>query len=192
MKLQPIATISSIAISLLLSGCMAKHMMHQNQSHDQPLQVPQTTASLKVPEGRVLMEELQAKGVQIYECGADKADDSKYAWNFNAPEADLFETRGKLKGEKIGKHYGGPTWEGNDGSKVVGEVRTSENSPDYNSISWLLLAVKSNSGDGIFAKTTNIQRLETNGGKAPADGCDRAHLGTQIRVPYSAKYFFYN
>jgi hypothetical protein len=195
MKLQSATSISilAVAVAVALSGCMARRLAHAgHEDHDKPLQVPQTSASLKVSEGRVLMNELRATGVQIYECGTDKADDNKYAWNFKAPEADLFETRGKQRGEKIGKHYGGPTWEGNDGSKVVGMVQASENSTDANAITWLLLGVKSNSGDGIFAKTANIQRLETSGGKAPVDGCDQAHLGTQARVPYSAKYYFYN
>jgi hypothetical protein len=193
MKLQSAATIGILIAATALSGCMARRIAHAgHEDHDKPLQVPQTPASLKVPEGRVLMTELRATGVQIYECGADKADDSKYAWNFKAPEADLFETHGKQRGEKIGKHYGGPTWEGNDGSKVVGAVQASENSTDADAIAWLLLGVKSNSGEGIFAKTANIQRLDTSGGKAPADGCDQAHVGTQARVPYTAKYYFYN
>lgn len=191
MKIQSVVTIGTIATLSTLSGCMAHHMGHQPHQ-EQPLQVPQTTASLRVPEGRVLMLDLKATGVQIYDCGTDKADDTKFAWNFKAPEAELFDTHGKQAGQKIGKHYGGPSWEGNDGSKVVGQVVASESSPDANSVPWLLLSVKSNSGDGIFAKTTNVQRLDTNGGKAPKDGCDQAHMGTQARVPYTARYYFYN
>jgi len=71
-------------------------------------------------------------------------------------------------------------------------VRASENSPDPSAISWLRLSAESNSGSGIFAKTVSIQRLGTNGGKPPADGCDSAHAGTQVRVPYTAQYYFYN
>ncbi|HXA47302.1 MAG TPA: DUF3455 domain-containing protein, partial [Burkholderiaceae bacterium] len=156
------------------------------------LEVPQTTASLRAPEGQTLTLAVNATGVQIYECGADIGDATKLKWNFKAPEAELFDTHGKLAGQKIGKHYGGPTWEGNDGSKVVGHVKASEMSSDPTAIPWLLLSTTSNSGSGIFAKTVSVQRLDTSGGKAPVEGCDSAHLGTQARVPYTAKYYFYN
>jgi hypothetical protein len=67
----------------------------------------------------------QASGVQIYDCSASKADPSKFEWVFRAPEADLFDGTGK----KIGKHYAGPTWESNDGSKVIGEVKARDDGP---------------------------------------------------------------
>ena len=35
-----------------------------------------------------------------------------------------------------------------------------------------------------------VQRLQTQGGKAPAGGCDAAHAGATSRVPYSARYIF--
>ena len=38
---------------------------------------------------------------------------------------------------------------------------------------------------------TWIQRLATEKGPAPATGCDDAHLGTEVLVPYAADYFFY-
>ena len=71
-----------------------------------------------------------AKGVQIYQC--QRRDRSrgerekpykynKYKWQFEAPEAVLYDRSGST----IGKHYGGPTWEGNDGSKVIGKVKAS-------------------------------------------------------------------
>lgn len=189
MKLQSAVTVTTLAVTAILSGCMTGNPAAAKQ--DMP-QVPQTSAALKAPNGRALTWELRATGVQIYECGKDKADSSKYAWNFKAPEADLFETHGSHRGEKVGKHYAGPTWEGIDGSKVIGAVQASENSSDANAIAWLLLGAKSNSGDGMFAKTANIQRLDTSGGKAPGEGCDQAHLGAQARVPYTAKYYFYN
>ena len=36
-----------------------------------------------------------------------------------------------------------------------------------------------------------IQRLNTKGGKAPVSGCDSSHAGLEVRVAYSADYFFY-
>ena len=38
---------------------------------------------------------------------------------------------------------------------------------------------------------TCIQRLETVGGIAPADGCDQSAAGTARAVPYTAVYAFY-
>ncbi len=190
MKLQSVVTVGMVLGVAVLSACAGRH--GKQQQHQPLLEVPQVTASLRVPEGQILTLETKATGVQIYECGVDKGDDTKFTWNFKAPEADLYDTHGKRTGQKIGKHYGGPTWEGDDGSKVVGHVRASENSPDASAISWLLLSAQSNSGSGIFAKTASIQRLNTSGGKAPDDGCDQAHLGKIARVPYTAQYYFYN
>ena len=59
-----------------------------------------------------------AKGVQIYVCSKT---DNGFAWTFKAPEAELFDTAGA----RLGKHYAGPSWEGLDGGKVVGAVKTS-------------------------------------------------------------------
>jgi hypothetical protein len=42
---------------------------------------------------------LAAKGVQIYECQAEKEMSPKFKWVFKAPEADLFDAS-----KKVGKH----------------------------------------------------------------------------------------
>ena len=150
--------------------------------------MPEVPEALMVPATQVLSLETQGVGVQIYECKASKDDPTRFEWVFKAPEAELFDSAGK----KIGKHYAGPTWESNDGSKVVGEVRAKDNGPDPNAIPWLLLSAKSNSGIGVFSQTQSIQRLYTTGGKAPGEGCDQSQLGKELRVPYKAKYYFYN
>jgi hypothetical protein len=36
-----------------------------------------------------------------------------------------------------------------------------------------------------------IQRVQTEGGAAPATGCDADHPGATARVPYTAVYHFY-
>jgi hypothetical protein len=149
--------------------------------------IPGVPETLKVPATQVLSLETQATGVQIYECKANKDDPTKFELVFKAPEAELFDSDGK----KIGRHYAGPTWEANDGSKVVGEVKAKDNGPDPNAIPWLLLSAKSTSGDGVFSQTQSIQRLHTVGGKAPEEGCNQAQVGKETRVPYKAKYYFY-
>ena len=143
--------------------------------------------NLRAPPTQWMLIETRATGVQIYECSPGKSDPAKFEWAFKGPEADLFDG----KGAKVGKHYGGPTWESKDGSQVVGEVKARSDSTDASAIPWLLLNAKSTSGTGIFSKTQSIQRLETKGGKAPASGCDKAQAGKEARVPYKATYYFY-
>jgi hypothetical protein len=188
MKLHSVLSMATIIGASVLSGC-GTCPDHVSQALPQAPDVP---ASLRVAPGQTLNLATRATGVQIYECGVDKGDSTKFTWNFKAPEAELFDLRDSRTDQKIAKHYGGPTWEGNDGSKVVGQVKSSENSSDANAIAWLLLSAKSNSGDGIFGKTTSIQRINTSGGKAPTSGCDLAHVGSVARTPYTAQYYFYN
>lgn len=149
--------------------------------------MPEVPEALKVPATQVLSLETQAVGVQIYECKASKDEPTRFEWVFKAPEAELFDNAGK----KIGKHYAGPTWESNDGSKVVGEVKAKDNGPDPNAIQWLLMSAKSTSGKGVFSQTQSIQRLHTTGGNAPAEGCTQAQVGKEARVTYKANYYFY-
>jgi len=166
---------SSIALAGLLAGCATALA-------PTPPSVP---ASLQAPAGSSLYLEALASGVQVYECS--RKSDSTYEWTFKAPEATLADRAGK----SLGKHYAGPTWEANDGSAVVGEVRARDPGPTPTAIPWLLLAAKSNSGAGTFANAKFIQRVATVGGVTPADGCNAATLKQQARVPYSATYFFY-
>ncbi|HEX7554180.1 MAG TPA: DUF3455 domain-containing protein [Geothrix sp.] len=141
---------------------------------------------LRPPSDQVLAFELQAKGVQIYECRAAKDDPHRFEWAFKAPLADLFDGTGK----QVGTHYGGPTWEGADGSKVLGTVLAKTESPASGAIPWLLLAVKFNSDDGLFSQVKSVQRLDTSGGAAPAVA-SAAQAGQELRVPYTAIYAFY-
>ena len=134
----------------------------------------------------VLLKAL-GQGVQIYACGAKAGDRAQFEWVFKAPEADLMGD----KGERIGRHYAGPTWEANDGSKVVGEVQQRADAPRPGAVPWLLLKAKSYQGDGTFKGVTYIQRVNTEGGIAPRDGCDAQHSGAEARVDYKAAYYFY-
>src|SRR6266705_3513848 len=169
----PCATaIARASLAGILAGCAASNV------GTNPL-VPE---NLKVPAGQTLSLVSPATGVQIYECGAIKTEPPRFEWVFKAPEAELFD----LSGKKIGKHYAGPTWESNDGSKAVGEVKARNDGPDANAIPWLLLSAKSTEGNGIFGKTQSVQRVNTVGGKAPADGCSQAQIGKEARVPYRA------
>ena len=56
---------------------------------------------------------------------------------------------------------------------------------------WLLLGATSTETDGKFAKITSIQRLATRGGVEPTETCDASSVGKEMRVPYTADYYFY-
>lgn len=144
-------------------------------------------ANLAPPAGSVLLFELHASGVQIYTCAAKPDDASVFVWTFKAPEADLLNARGEI----VGRHFAGPTWQGTDGSAVVGAVAERADAPEAGSIPWLLLAAKEHQGNGAFASVTYVQRLDTVGGVAPAGGCDADHAGAEVRQPYQATYAFF-
>ena len=126
------------------------------------------------------------RGDQVYKCSTDPAKGG-YGWVFVAPKAVLSDARGSV----IGRHYAGPTWEAADGSKVFGSVSAHHPSPT-GGIDWLLLKPTSTSGPGRFATVTYIRRLDTKGGKAPADGCSAETQGHTVAAPYSAVYEFYH
>jgi len=144
-------------------------------------QVPQ---QLQPPANEQLLLQVHAKGDQVYTC---KANVEQYAWILKAPDAQLFDKSGKL----FGRHFAGPSWEANDGSRVTGQAVANAPSPDANSIPWLLVKIVSHDGSGVLSRATSIQRLYTKGGKAPSSGCGESHAGQELRVPYSADYLFY-
>lgn len=169
------SSVAKISLILLLTGCASTEIM----------QVPLVPANLSVPANQVLALELDASGVQIYTCSESKP--GQFEWTFKAPEADLFDH----SGHRIGKHYAGPTWEGVDGSKVIAEVKSRNESPDQNAIPWLLLKAKANEGQGLFSQVASIQRINTAAGKAPQEACNHAKLGSIARIDYRASYYFY-
>jgi Protein of unknown function (DUF3455) len=144
-------------------------------------EIPQ---QLEPPATERVLLEVHAKGDQVYTCRSDAA---QFTWVLKAPDAQLFDKSGK----PFGKHFAGPSWEANDGSRVTGKATASSPSPDANSIPWLLVNVLSHDGSGVLSRVTTIERLNTKGGRAPASGCDAAHVRQDVRVPYSADYRFY-
>lgn len=125
-----------------------------------------------------------AKGVQIYTC---KASHSGYSWALKAPDASLSDA----KGNALGKHFAGPSWQSQDGSVVVGEPVSVSPSPDAGAVTWLILRATAHKGEGEMTSVQYIVRTRTEGGVAPAMGCDAAHAGAETRVPYSAVYLLF-
>jgi hypothetical protein len=137
---------------------------------------------LQPPASERVLFQVHAKGDQVYTCNGG----TDFTWTLKAPDAQLFDKDGR----PFGKHFEGPSWEANDGSRVTGKA-VANSSPAPDSIPWLLLSTVSHDGSGVLSPVTHIQRLNTKGGKAPASGCDASHVGQEVRVPYTADYVFY-
>jgi hypothetical protein len=131
-------------------------------------------AEIRVPSGNRLVAQLDAQGVQVYECTAG-------TWVFLEPVAQLHD----LSPAAI--HFRGPSWQSTrDGSLV--EAATVASSPVVGSIPQLLLHETLTRGNGIFGNVTYVQRLDTVGGAKPSTRCIQ---GQVQGVPYSAVYRFY-
>jgi Protein of unknown function (DUF3455) len=101
--------------------------------------------------------------------------------------------------------FGSATWQSSfDTSKVWAQVLNSNSipagsgasCPNAGSIPCLILqsigAQPGPMGGTILSRTTFIQRLNTRGGVAPADGCStQDDAGRQTLVSHSADYYFY-
>ena len=171
------ASVNLIATFLLCSFPLVAQYSTQPEQQEIP-------SALQPPVNEKLILQLQGKGEQIYSC---KSESGQFYWTLKAPEAQLFD----IKGQPFGKHFAGPTWQSNDGTRVTGKLLVTLDSPDAESIPWLLLKVVSHTGNGILSRATTIQRLHTKGGKSPSDGCDSDHVNQEVRVPYTADYRFY-
>lgn len=140
--------------------------------------------NLQPPEGQKLLFHAYAKGDQVYSC---KQAASGWAWTLKEPDATLRDE----KGDTIGRHFAGPTWAAEDGSRVIGKPVANQPSPDPDSIPWLLLTAVDHVGNGKMTAVESIQRLNTRGGKAPSGPCDASHSAEIVRAPYTAEYFFF-
>jgi Protein of unknown function (DUF3455) len=140
---------------------------------------------IQPPPGAKLVLRAHATGDQIYTC---QHTASAFAWSPKGPDARLTDDRGHA----IGRHFAGPTWQLNDGSQVVGRPVAHADAPEPNAVPWLSLTVVSETGHGQLEQVHTVQRVNTHGGQPPAGGCDAAHVGQDVRVPYTAQYDFYS
>jgi hypothetical protein len=174
---------------------------------------PTTPDTIAVPTGNSAYLVGHAFGSQGYTC---LPTSTGTAWNPTArPEATLFTD---LFGSQfqIITHFqsinanpnagvtvplsGNATWQGSLDSSRVWMVKKNgiDPSPDIascpntGSIQCLLLQsvgnAKGPTGGNLLAKTTFIQRLNTNGGAVPTSTCT---VGQTELVPYTADYFFF-
>jgi hypothetical protein len=134
---------------------------------------------------------LHGVGKQVYDC-------SGTTYKFREPMAGLFTSRGIPAGI-----HGAPTaptspfWANFDGSRVVGD--TSGGTPGFaffdpnngRDVKWLRVPVPAppvvgNAGTGVFGAVRFIQRINTQGGVAPAK-CD----APTVSVNYATDYVFW-
>jgi hypothetical protein len=144
-----------------------------------------------------------AIGTQNYVCVPSGAG---FGWSLFTPEATLFTDNA----HQVTTHFFGPNpeedrivraaWEhSKDSSTVWGFVEQPSTERPFvadGAIPWLLVKVSGRqagpTGGDKLVPTTHIQRLNTQGGLAPADGCAVASdVGRRAFMPYTADYFFY-
>src|SRR5271167_356463 len=147
---------------------------------------PDVPDKIKAPAGEEVVLQVRATGSQIYVC--QPGTDGKLAWTLKAPEAELHDQQGKI----VGRHYAGPAWKANDGSEVTGKAAARVESPDPDSIPWLLVSVTGHSGEGVLSRVTSIQRVHTKSGlPPPAAECNPAKQNVEVKSAYTADYYFY-
>ena len=182
---------------------------------------PPTPTLITPPEGNTAFLFGHGVGTQGYICLPTSAGASTPAWNANnaRPEATLFVNVFGQE-QQIITHFlspdthpndnapkplpfGSVTWQSSfDSSKVWAQkvnaipAGSHPSCPNDDAIACLLLQSigtdEGPAGGKLLTKTTFIQRLNTRGGLAPADGCFvSTDVGKEALVPYSADYFFF-
>jgi hypothetical protein len=204
------ARVRNMFAAVLVFGCAFATVTHAGAQVTPPT-VPDTIA---VPEGNTAYLVGHAFGSQGYTCLPTSTGGA--AWNPTArPEATLFAD---LFGQQfqIITHFqsinenpkegvvppdsGNATWQSSLDSSRVWMVKVAgidagsdpASCPNNGSIQCLKLQsvgnAKGSTGGNLLAKTTFIQRLNTNGGAVPTSSCN---VGQTQLVPYTADYYFF-
>jgi hypothetical protein len=180
---------------------------------------PTTPAAITPPAGNSAFLVGHAVGTQGYVC-LPTSTGASWTVNGSRPEATLF-AGSSGRNRQIATHFlspdtnpiesapkplpfGSPTWQSSKDSSIVWAKAltpavasgSDASCPNAGAIPCLLLQSigwkKGPTGGKSMTKTTLIQRLNTNGGSAPAAGCSTsADVGMQTLVPYSADYYFF-
>jgi hypothetical protein len=168
------------------------------------LDPPPVPAGIAADAGSVAFFAGHAVGTQDYVC---LPSGSSFAWTLITPQATLFGPRD----QQLTTHFFSPNpleagtvrpaWQhSRDTSTVWGKLHASSADSAYvapGAIPWLLLDVAGaaagpNGGNALTA-ATQIHRVNTFGGAAPATGCTASSdVGKKEFVPYEADYFFYS
>lgn len=144
-------------------------------------------APVQVPAGNKVALETIGVGEITYQCSAKKDMAGQFEWVFVGPDAMLLDRSGK----QTGKYYGPPaTWEAMDGSRLTA-VQLAVAPNRAGSIPLQLVKANPAMGTGAMQGVTYIQRVNTQGGVAPAAPCTAANLSAKQIVKYQADYIFY-
>jgi len=185
--LPPSATLKAVVFGLSVLAVIAATSSGSGQDNRAP-ELTGVATNIVVPgDTNKVHFHVYAVGVQIY-----TNDPITFAWGLKAPEACLFDADGNLVGIHFAYAYTAagapiPAWQTESGSLVVG-ARIASAAGGAGNIPWLLLAATHTEGPGVLEPTTYIQRVRTSGGAMPP----LIMLPDQeVRVPYTAEYFFY-
>ena len=166
---------SALILPLALAACAA------------PMQAPNAPSAVTPPAGSKYSMTAVGIGEITYECRAKAGAADAFEWVFVAPVATLYDSKKAV----VGKYYGGPTWEAADGSKVTGKQLAVAPATGTGNIPLQLVQANPTTGSGAMTDVTYIQRLNTQGGVAPAAPCAMANVGAKQQVKYQADYAFY-
>jgi len=186
----------------------------------QSISSPATPAIITPPAGNTAFMVGYATGTQGYVC-LPTASGASWTVNGARPQATLF-TSFFGRYYQIISHFlspdanpnesapnpvpfGSATWQSSfDSSRVWAQVLNSNtiaagsdpSCPNTGSIPCLMLqSIGSEQGPtrgSVMTQVTFVQRLNTNGGVAPTEGCSFAgDVGKQVLVPYTADYYFF-
>jgi Protein of unknown function (DUF3455) len=192
-----------------------------NHAAAQRITPPTTPAIITPPAGNSAFLLGHATGTQGYVC-LPTSTGASWTVNGARPEATLFTSILGLNVQIITHFlspdtnpnqfasdpvpFGSATWQSSlDSSKVWAQVLHSNtipagsdpSCPNAGSIACLLLqsigSQQGPAGGKVMTQVSFVQRLNTKGGSAPADGCSVAgDVGKQTLVPYSADYYFFH
>jgi Protein of unknown function (DUF3455) len=214
-----IARVQSLFMAALVLACAFGTVSHAAAETVTP---PTTPAAIAVPAGNVAFLEGHAFGTQGYVCLPTSTGGASWTINPARPEATLF-TDVFGEPVQIITHFlspvanpnkfapnplplgGNATWQSSfDSSRVWAKAVNSivagsdpASCANAAAIPCLLLQsignLKGPTDGKLFAKTTFVQRLNTNGGVAPVDGCSvPGDVGKTQLVPYTADYYFFH
>ncbi|MEU4997507.1 CHRD domain-containing protein [Streptomyces sp. NPDC021622] len=124
------------------------------------------------------------EGQQIYEC--KKADDGSGKFAFAQRDVSA-RLQGNIAHSFTAPNSGTPQWVAPDRSAVTGKVISRTPNGATNIAELDLAATQSGKPHGRLSHVTEILRLNTVGGVAPAGSCDE---GAIAKVPYKADYVF--
>lgn len=168
-----------LAAPFVMLGCSSMPMMSS---------APDVPAPIAVPAGNTVSMRTVGVGELTYECREKQGAAGTFDWAFIGPTATLWNAN---RSAAVGKYYGGPTWESNDGSKVTGKQLAIAPSTNAGAIPMQLVQAAPATGTGAMQGVTYIQRLNTVGGVAPPEPCSASSAGQRRQVKYEADYVFY-